>query len=58
MSLPEEPKPRWRDRLRATRQARKRKRVERARSVNAARQATRGKTPPDGGGSKGSPRGG
>jgi hypothetical protein len=57
MSPPEEPKPRWRDRLRETRQARKRKRVERARSQYAARHAI-GNTPPDGGGTKGSPQGG
>jgi hypothetical protein len=50
MSSPDKPKPRWRDRLRETRQARKGKATERARSKNAARQAMHGRTRPPAGG--------
>ena len=54
MSSPDKLTSRWRDRLRETREARKRKTVERTRSDNAARQAMHGKTRPPTGGNTGS----
>jgi hypothetical protein len=50
MSSPDKPTPSWRDRLRESRQARKRKATDRARSKNAARQAMQGRTRPPAGG--------